>query len=131
MIYTHICTLSQWFKKELETRLFFHPAFGYDIKAAISDSVAAIERYIYIYIYIYIYVYIYIYIYVNIYIYTYIYMYIYIYIMYVFICIYMYIYRDVLDDPTIDTNFSGTTLVLTVIRGTYLYLYVCLCIYIY
>mmetsp|Transcript_12120 Transcript_12120/g.11761 ORF Transcript_12120/g.11761 Transcript_12120/m.11761 type:complete len:421 (-) Transcript_12120:189-1451(-) len=60
--------ISQWFKKELETRLFLHPAFGYDIKAAISDSVALIER-------------------------------------------------DILDDPTIDTNFSGTTLVLTVIRG--------------
>jgi hypothetical protein len=82
--YTHICPFSQWFKKELETRLFLHPAFGYDIKAAISDSVALIER-------------------------------------------------DILDDPTIDTNFSGTTLVLTVIRGISVYIYVCVCkrIYLY
>lgn len=58
----------QWFKKELESRLFSHPAFSIDIKAAVSDSVAAIEQ-------------------------------------------------DLLQDPSVDTNFSGTTLVLVVIRG--------------
>lgn len=63
----YICTF-QCFKKEIEARLFSHPSFGTDIKRAISDVVAVIER-------------------------------------------------NLLMDYSIDTNFSGTTLVLAVIRG--------------
>jgi len=60
--------ISQTFKKEVGARLFEHPAFRTDVRAAITDLVAAVEQ-------------------------------------------------ELLQNVGIDTNFSGTTMVLAIIRG--------------